>query len=476
MDKERIWIVHKVKGQINKLKDLLLAAGYECLILSDCQQLLDALSVHPSPSVLIIDGALAESLSGSQREKLRDALVGSALLIVAPSLSLDQAVCAFRLGESAYLKDPLVAHEAFISVQDAISCRCLSPPEVLHDVASPEKEIIGISKPMQEVYKTIAKLSQTAVTVLLSGESGTGKEVIARALHRHSPRWDKPFVAINVAAIPDQLIESELFGHERGAFTGAGQIHRGFFEQAEGGTLFLDEIGDMSVDLQNRLLRVIAEREFHPVGSCRPKKSDVRIIAATHQNLLENVQQGKFREDLYHRLNVIKIDLPPLRERGVDILLLVRSYLSHFAKESGVEPKQLTSEVEKHLCSLPWPGNVRQLENLCRWLTLMVEGRLITLEMLPQELYEHPTNKSSGQIPAWHDALKNWIHGALLAGQTNLGQEVYLSAEKIMIQAALEVSKGRKERAAKLLGLGRNTLARKIAGEGSEVPPKTISG
>lgn len=475
VDKEKIWIVHKVKGQLLKLEDLLITAGYDCLILSDCEMVLDAMTRHGPPSVLIIHEALAKSISALQEEKLRDYFVGSAIIIVAPSLSLDQAVSSFRLGAFGYLKYPLDAEDAFTAVQNALVSHNYLTPEIHFESENPEKEIIGISKPMQEVYKIITKLSQTTVTVLLTGESGTGKELIARALHRHSPRWDKPFVAINMAAIPDELIESELFGHERGAFTGAGQQHRGFFEQAEGGTLFLDEIGDMSIGLQTRLLRVIAEREFHPVGSSRPKNSNVRIIAATHHNLYRNVREGKFREDLYHRLNVIKIELPPLRDRGEDVLLLVRSYLDHFARELGVESKRLTSEVEAHLLEVTWPGNVRQLENMCRWLTVMADGNRITLDMLPNDLFECSSADQPRQIPAWQDALRSWIYEALSAGQTNIAHKVYSPAEKIMIQTALEISKGRRDRAAKLLGLGRNTLTRKMAEESFNELDKSVS-
>lgn len=470
MDKHRIWMLHKINGELRKLENLLNEDGHSCLISSELETLMDSAPRYGQPSVFILDAVLAESSSTSFLEDLGASLSDCAFLIVVPSLTLDRAVSSFRLGAHGYLRAPLIASEAFASVKSALAHRHAPIPDAHFEADNPEKEIIGISKPMLEVYKIISKLSQSNATVLLSGESGTGKELIARAFHRHSPRRDQPFVAINMAAIPYQLIESELFGHEQGAFTGAGQQHRGFFEQAEGGTLFLDEIGDMSIDLQTRLLRVIAEREFHPVGSSRPKRSDVRIIAATHHNLLKSMREGKFREDLYHRLNVIKIELPPLRERGIDILLLVRSYLDHFAREAGIEPKQVSPEVEVHLSNLSWPGNVRQLENMCRWLTVMADGNWITIDMLPEEIGKPLIGDPSQDEPVWQDALRHWIYHALRAGHINLAQEVYLPAEKIMIEAALEISNGRRVRAAKLLGLGRNTLSRKL----SEGHPRSL--
>jgi two-component system nitrogen regulation response regulator GlnG len=319
---------------------------------------------------------------------------------------------------------------------------------------------------MQEVFRAIGRLSSSNITVLINGESGTGKELVAHALHRHSPRAKKSFIAINTAAIPRDLLESELFGHERGAFTGAQSAREGRFEQADGGTLFLDEIGDMPAELQTRLLRVLADGEFYRVGGRAPIRVDVRVIAATHQDLEKRVREGLFREDLFHRLNVIRIHIPSLRERREDIPLLMRHFLRAAAREMSVETKWLDKPSEAFLCTLDWPGNVRQLENTCRWLTVMSPGQEIHLEDLPPELREATTRGGGGND--WQTPLRHWAEQQLSGGASAILEEAVPQFERLMIEVALQQSGGHRQEAAKLLGWGRNTITRKINELGME--------
>ena len=328
-------------------------------------------------------------------------------------------------------------------------------------MAETAPEIVGKAPAMQEVFRAIGRLAQSNATVLINGESGTGKELVALALHRHSPRADKPFVALNMAAIPRDLLESELFGHERGAFTGAQNRRAGRFEQANGGTLMLDEIGDMPAELQTRLLRVLADGEFYPVGAHTSKKVDVRIIAATHQDLEKRVRDGQFREDLFHRLNVIRIQIPPLRERREDIPLLMRHFLAQAARELDVDAKSLNPEVEKRLVRLDWPGNVRQLENFCRWLTVMAPGQEIRVEDLPAELYE-TSAATSAPGSDWQTLLRSWANQQLASGSVRLLDVALPTFERTLIEIALQHTGGRRQEAARLLGWGRNTLTRKL--------------
>ncbi|WP_273528133.1 nitrogen regulation protein NR(I), partial [Pseudomonas sp.] len=321
-------------------------------------------------------------------------------------------------------------------------------------------EIIGEAPAMQEVFRAIGRLSHSNITVLINGESGTGKELVAHALHRHSPRAASPFIALNMAAIPKDLMESELFGHEKGAFTGAANQRRGRFEQADGGTLFLDEIGDMPADTQTRLLRVLADGEFYRVGGHTPVRVDVRIIAATHQDLEALVQAGKFREDLFHRLNVIRIHIPRLADRREDIPALAQHFLAAAAEELAVETKLLKSETAAFLQQLPWPGNVRQLENTCRWITVMASGREVHISDLPPELLSLPADAQPTHN--WEQALRSWADQALTLGQSNLLETTVPAFERIMIETALKHTAGRRRDAALLLGWGRNTLTRKI--------------
>jgi len=321
--------------------------------------------------------------------------------------------------------------------------------------------MVGSSPAMQEVFRAIGRLSRSHITVLITGESGTGKELVAHELHRHSPRGTCPFIALNTAAIPRELLESELFGHERGSFTGALAQRRGRFEQADSGTLFLDEIGDMPAELQTRLLRVLADGTFFRVGGHIPLQVDVRIIAATHQNLEQLVREGHFREDLYHRLNVIRIHLPPLRKRREDIPALMRHFLNAAAQELKVEPKSLNLEVERYLPQLEWPGNVRQLANVCRWLTVMASGQEILMDDLPVDLRAQTMIPTTEPLD-WEQKLQTWVEQRLALGAQDLLDEALPRFEAVLINAALKHSGGHRQEAARLLGWGRNTLTRKI--------------
>jgi two-component system nitrogen regulation response regulator GlnG len=381
------------------------------------------------------------------------------VIIMTAHTDLDSAVASYRGGAIEYLPKPFDVDEAVGLVRRAIEHRRRQK------VAAPANgertpEIIGSAASMQEVFRAIGRLSGSHLSVLINGESGTGKELVARALHNHSPRADRPFIAINIAAIPSELLESELFGHEKGAFTGATGQRRGRFEQANGGTLFLDEIGDMPAGLQTRLLRVLQDGKFYRVGGHEQIATDVRIIAATNQNLEARVKDGRFREDLFHRLNVIRIHLPPLRERREDIGLLARHFLKRAALELGVEPKQLAPEAEEYLAQLPWPGNVRQLENTCRWLTVMAPGRAIRIEDLPPELRSLDAAESQG--PEWEASLKNAVEARLARGEEEIYKDVNASFERALIEVALRHTGGHKQEAARRLGWGRNTLTRKL--------------
>lgn len=390
------------------------------------------------------------------------------VIIMTAHSDLDSAVSAYEGGAFEYLPKPFDVDEAVELVRRAIDHRRRQQAGEATEAGTEMPEIIGEAPAMQEVFRAIGRLSRSNITVLINGESGTGKELVAQALHRHSPRASQPFIALNTAAIPRDLLESELFGHERGAFTGAQNLRRGRFEQADSGTLFLDEIGDMPAELQTRLLRVLADGEFYRVGGHTPIKVDVRIIAATHQDLEERVRQGLFREDLFHRLNVIRIHIPPLRERPEDIPLLLRYFLTSAAKELNVEPKTLRADVEEYLCRLEWPGNVRQLENACRWLTVMASGREIHMDDLPPELKPEAAQTRSGISEDWESALTRWAEQRLSSGEQDLLGDATPRFERILIDAALRRTGGRRQDAAKLLGWGRNTLTRKIKELGME--------
>jgi two-component system nitrogen regulation response regulator GlnG len=382
------------------------------------------------------------------------------IIVMTAHSDLQSAVTSFESGAFEYLPKPFDVDDAVAVVRRAIAQteQDAAPLAALETQGS--TEIIGKAPAMQEVFRAIGRLSSSNVSVLINGPSGSGKELVARALHRHSPRASEPFVALNVAAIPSDLIESELFGHEKGAFTGAAQRRMGRFEQADGGTLFLDEIGDMPASAQTRLLRVLAENEFYRVGGHHSVSVNVRIVAATHQNLEELVAQGKFREDLFHRLNVIRVHVPGLAERREDIPLLAQHFLDAAAAELGDEPKRLEPATADYLSLLPWPGNVRQLENTCRWLQVMASSRTVLIEDLPPELQQTEPSSDQG---SWETSLELWANQQLdRQPDTALLDTALPKFERIMINAALRKSGGRKKDAADLLGWGRNTLTRKM--------------
>ncbi|WP_062265953.1 nitrogen regulation protein NR(I) [Endozoicomonas arenosclerae] len=385
------------------------------------------------------------------------------VIIMTAHSDLESAVSSYQGGAFEYLPKPFDIDDAVSLAKRAIEHSKQKKTEQVIEAVDNGTEIIGEAPAMQEVFRAIGRLSQSNITVLINGESGTGKELVARALHKHSPRASNPFIALNMAAIPRDLIESELFGHEKGAFTGAGAMRKGRFEQAQNGTLFLDEIGDMPAETQTRLLRVLADGEFYRVGGHTPVKVDVRIIAATHQNLEKLVEEGSFREDLFHRLNVIRVHLPKLRERSEDIPVLARHFLDKAATELNVEPKVLTQETARFIASLDWPGNVRQLENTCRWLTVMASGREVLISDLPPELLSQPDSGPVTLQPGnWEQQLRLWADRELAAGHSSILDKAVPVFEKIMIESALQHTGGRKRDASELLGWGRNTLTRKM--------------
>ena len=419
----------------------------------------------PPPRVLVSDIRMPGESGLSLLSKIKARFPHIPVIIMTAYSDLDSAVAAFQGGAFEYLPKPFDVDQAVELVRRAIE-------ESAHQGGAVEElssvpEILGQAPAMQEVFRAIGRLSQSHATVLINGESGSGKELVARALHRHSPRRDAPFIAINTAAIPRDLLESELFGHERGAFTGAQAMRRGRFEQAEGGTLFLDEIGDMPAELQTRLLRVLSDNNFYRVGGHQPIRANVRVIAATHQNMEERVRQGLFREDLFHRLNVIRLRLPPLRERREDIPTLAKHFISLSAQELGVEAKRLSEATLKYLQSLDFPGNVRQLENLCHWLTVMAPGQTVEVVDLPPELKDHPVRD---QPANWGEALMAEVDRALAQSPGEVFDLLNRDFERILIRRALNATGGRRIEAAQLLGIGRNTITRKIQELGLEEP------
>lgn len=383
------------------------------------------------------------------------------VIIMTAYSDLDSAVSVYEGGAFEYLPKPFDVDEAVELTQRAIAHsrqQEKSPAEDFNLGA----EIVGEAPAMQEVFRAIGRLARSNITVLINGESGTGKELVAQALHRHSPRRQSPFIALNMAAIPKELLESELFGHEKGAFTGAHVQRKGRFEQANGGTLFLDEIGDMPIELQTRLLRVLSDGEFFRVGGHSGVKVNVRIIAATHQNLEKLVERGDFREDLFHRLNVIRIHIPSLRERREDIPALVAYFLNKAAKELNMATKSVSPDVESYLSQLAWPGNVRQLENTCRWLTVMSPGQVVQMDDLPVELSSETAEGGSRQGSDWQQLFRQWAATKALSGQEGVLADVVPLVEQLLMEVALEKTAGKRQEAAKLLGWGRNTLTRKL--------------
>ena len=457
-----VWIIDDDRSIRWVLERALSRAGLETVSFESGEGILERLE-QDQPDAIISDIRMPGIDGITLLRSISERFPMVPVIIMTAHSDLDSAVSSYQTGAFEYLPKPFDVDEALSLIQRAIDHgreqrSSARGREAEH--AGENAEIIGEAPAMQEVFRAIGRLSHSNITVLINGESGTGKELVARALHNHSPRSGGPFVALNMAAIPRDLIESELFGHEKGAFTGANAARQGRFEQSHGGTLFLDEIGDMPADTQTRLLRVLADGEFYRVGGATPVRADVRIIAATHQDLEERVREGSFREDLFHRLNVIRIHLPTLSERREDIPLLMRHFLKQAAQELNVEPKILKEETETYLSTLPWPGNVRQLENVCRWLTVMASGREIHVNDLPRELLEQ--EEGSSNAGSWQEQLRDWADRALKQGKHPILDTALPEFERVMIETALKHTGGRRRDAANLLGWGRNTLTRKI--------------
>ena len=463
MSAEPVWIVDDDSSIRWVLQKALQTANIPCFSFENPEDLILQLEAGQPPEVIVSDIRMPQMDGMKLLEEVHKRFENIPVIIMTAHSDLDSAVNAYQSGAFEYLPKPFDIDEAVNLVQRALT----HAREQLKQNRAPEvvqaTEIIGEAPAMQEVFRAVGRLSRSSISVLINGQSGTGKELVAQALHRHSPRADKTFIALNMAAIPADLIESELFGHEKGAFTGAQAARQGRFEQANGGTLFLDEIGDMPLDVQTRLLRVLADGQFYRVGGHNPVTVDVRIIAATHQNLEQRVSEGKFREDLYHRLNVIRIHIPKLSERREDIPLLATHFLCTAATELDVEAKVLGKETKKILSNLPWPGNVRQLENMCRWLTVMASGQEVLPHDLPPEIHQQPVsiekNTESGD---WRTLLASWADVQLQSGQNNILDEAIVSFERILLERALHYTHGHKQDAAKRLGWGRNTLTRKL--------------
>ncbi|WP_305423289.1 nitrogen regulation protein NR(I) [Photobacterium leiognathi] len=464
MSKGLIWVVDDDSSIRWVMEKTLTAAGMKCETFANADSVLEALE-RSVPDVLVSDIKMPGTDGLTLLKLLQQDYPLLPVIIMTAHSDLDAAVNAYQRGAFEYLPKPFDIDEAVSLVERAVSHsqeqkRQQQPESETKAVP----EIIGEAPAMQEVFRAIGRLSRSSISVLINGESGTGKELVAHALHRHSPRSSNAFIALNMAAIPKDLIESELFGHEKGAFTGANSVRQGRFEQANGGTLFLDEIGDMPLDIQTRLLRVLADGQFYRVGGHSPVNVDVRIIAATHQNLERLVADGDFREDLFHRLNVIRVHLPSLKDRRQDIPQLARHFLQRASNELGVEAKTLHPDTTKQLAALDWPGNVRQLENICRWLTVMASSNEVLPNDLPPELLETPLSHISSEQDTqhWHHGLEVWAKQALQQGNENLLGEALPQFEKILLETALHHSHDYKQEAARLLGWGRNTLTRKL--------------
>ncbi len=491
-----IWIVDDDQSIRFVLERALAREQLPVRSFSQIRDVLAALETD-SPQVLVSDIRMPGGSGLDLLTQVKARMPGLPVIVMTAFSDLDSAVSAFQGGAFEYLPKPFDIPRAVELVRRAVDES--RREAVAEEGADETPEILGQAPAMQDVFRAIGRLSQSHVTVMITGESGSGKELVARALHKHSPRAAGPFVAINTAAIPKDLLESELFGHERGAFTGAQAMRRGRFEQAEGGTLFLDEIGDMPFDLQTRLLRVLSDGQFYRVGGHQPLRSQVRVIAATHQNLEERVRQGAFREDLFHRLNVIRLRLPPLRERREDVPTLARYFLQRSARDLGVEAKRLSEAAMQAFSSFDFPGNVRQLENMCHWLTVMAPAQVVEVKDLPPEMATVPTAVSASAqaqsaAPTMIDGATGWADGAAGASQAPspeaapawlLGLEADARArldaggaqvwdtltrqfEGQLIRTALELTRGRRIEAAQKLGIGRNTITRKIQDLGLE--------
>lgn len=463
MSNAPVWIVDDDSSIRWVLQKALQAAQIECFSFENPEDVLRQLESGQAPEVIVSDIRMPQMDGMQLLEAVQENYGEIPFIIMTAHSDLDSAVNAYKSGAFEYLPKPFDIDEAVSLAQKALIKARENNSKIKSNTPKVQTEIIGEAPAMQEVFRAVGRLSRSSISVLINGESGTGKELVAQALHKHSPRADKTFIPLNMAAIPGDLIESELFGHEKGAFTGAQTTRTGRFEQANGGTLFLDEIGDMPLDVQTRLLRVLADGQFYRVGGHEPVSVDVRIIAATHQDLEKRVAEGQFREDLYHRLNVIRIHLPKLSDRSEDIVLLAQHFLDKAAKELQVDSKLLTKDTQKMLSTLPWPGNVRQLENVCRWLTVMATSKEIHPEDLPPEIHNLPISVQGGSSDStWQQLLTQWADVQLQSGKNNILDEATLVFEKILLERALRFTHGHKQDAAKRLGWGRNTLTRKL--------------
>ena len=458
---EQVWIVDDDSSIRWVLEKAFANANITSASFESAKNVLIALD-HDQPEVIISDIRMPDIDGMSLLNSISKAHPNIPVIIMTAHSDLDSAVNAYQGGAFEYLPKPFDMDEAVTLTKRALThAREQNAKNQKKESAPLAAGLIGEAPAMQEVFRAIGRLSRSSISVLINGESGTGKELVAHALHSHSPRAQSPFIPLNMAAIPKDLIESELFGHEKGAFTGANSVRQGRFEQAHGGTLFLDEIGDMPLEIQTRLLRVLSDGQFYRVGGHSPVQVDVRIIAATHQNLEDRVNNGEFREDLFHRLNVIRVHLPSLRERREDVIKLSEHFLKQAANELSVEPKTLSKKAAIFLQQCQWPGNVRQLENICRFLTVMASGQEILLEDLPSELTEK-TAQISPQASSWQAALSDWMDQQLAQGSNAILDTAMPEFEKIMLERALLFTQGHKQDAAKKLGWGRNTLTRKL--------------
>ena len=459
MDKGNIWVVDDDESIRWVLERGLSENGIEVETFDSANKVIKKLETE-NPSLILTDIKMPGKSGIDLLDEVKELRPEIPIIIMTAHSDLESAVESYEHGAWEYLPKPFDIEEAVSMVQRATA----KDSTEIEDTNESEAEIIGEAPAMQEVFRAIGKLSNSNSTVLLMGQSGTGKELVAKALFQHSPRKDNAFIALNMADIPKDLLEAELFGHEKGAFTGADEKRLGRFEQANNGTLFLDEIGDMPLETQTRLLRVLSNGEFYRVGGREPIKVDVRIITATHQNLEELVKSGDFREDLFHRLNVIKLSLPKLNERKEDIPELAKHFFTKSSEELKEEKKFLSEEVENYFKTLSWPGNVRQLENACRWLTVMSPSKEVKLEDLPDELKLENAEEENN----WKVVLRSWSENYLENGNKNLLEEVGPEFERTLIKVALNKTKGKKKEAAELLGWGRNTLSRKIKELGIE--------
>ncbi len=453
----KVWLADDDEAIRIVLEESLKNSGYATTTFSNASDLIEELN-SDTPDLIITDVHMPGMHGYDLLKHINNNYSELPVIIMTAFADMQAAVDSYGSGAFEYIPKPFDLDETIKIVQRALEKK----PSTRGLKSSPKTDIIGKAQSMQMVFRAIGKLSNTNATVLVQGESGTGKELIAKSLHKNSPRHDMPFIALNMADIPKELVESELFGHEKGAFTGAVDRRLGRFEQANGGTLFLDEIGDMPLDSQTRLLRVLSNKEFYRVGGDKPIKADVRIIAATHQNLHNLVSQSKFREDLFYRLNVIKIDVPPLRERKDDIELLAKYFLKKNSDATGEELRVLSNETIDALNRYEWPGNVRQLENTCYWLTLMSPTQNVQPSDLPNEILEIDANLSANSDSSWEDGFVSWLKGLVDSQETGVLDFVNPKIEKLLIKTALEKTNGKKNDAANLLGWGRNTLAKKI--------------